>query len=42
MAPLSRLADLLRAVAAFASGGIKTLAAQKTQAATLLLVQIKK
>ena len=37
-----RLADLLKAVAAFATGGIKALAAQKTEAATLLLTQIKK
>ena len=37
-----RLADLLKAVAAFAAGGIKALAAQKTEAATLLLTQIKK
>jgi hypothetical protein len=37
-----RLADLLKAVAAFAAGGIKALAAQKTDAATLLLTQIKK
>jgi hypothetical protein len=36
-----RLADLLKAVAAFAAGGIKALAAQKTEAATLLLTQIK-
>ena len=36
------LADLLRAVAAFASGGIKALTAQQTEAATLLLTQIKK
>ena len=35
------LADLLRAVAAFASGGIKALTAQQTEAATLLLTQIK-
>jgi hypothetical protein len=38
----ARLADLLKAVAAFATGGIKALAAQKTDAATLLLTQIKK
>jgi hypothetical protein len=37
-----RLADLLKAVAAFATGGIKALATQKTDAATLLLTQIKK
>lgn len=37
-----RLADLLKAVAAFATGGIKALAAQKTDAATLMLTQIKK
>jgi hypothetical protein len=35
------LADLLKAVAAFASGGMTALAAQKTEAATLLLTQIK-
>jgi hypothetical protein len=37
-----RLADLLKAVAAFAAGGMKALTAQKTEAATLLLTQIKK
>jgi hypothetical protein len=37
-----RLADLLKAVAAFVAGGVKALAAQKTEAATLLLTQIKK
>jgi hypothetical protein len=37
-----RLADLLKAVAAFAAGGVKALAAQKTEAATLLLTQIRK
>jgi hypothetical protein len=37
-----RLADLLKAVAAFATGGTKALAAQNTDAATLLLTQIKK
>jgi hypothetical protein len=37
-----RLADLLKAVAAFATGSIKALAAQKTAAATLLLTQIRK
>jgi hypothetical protein len=36
------LADLLKAVAAFASGGVKALAAQQSEAATLLLTQIKK
>jgi hypothetical protein len=36
-----RLAELLKAVAAFASGGIKALAAEKSEAATLLLTQIK-
>jgi hypothetical protein len=36
------LADLLKSVAAFASGGMKALAAQKSEAATLLLAQIKK
>jgi hypothetical protein len=36
-----RLAELLRAVVAFATGGAKALAAQKTQAAQLLLGQIK-
>jgi hypothetical protein len=36
-----RLVDLLKAVAAFAAGGIKALAAQKSEAATLLLTQIK-
>jgi hypothetical protein len=34
-----RLADLLKAVAAFAAGGIKGLAAQKSDAATPLLTQ---
>jgi hypothetical protein len=38
----AKLADLLKAVAAFASGGIKALAAQKTEAATSLLTQLKK
>jgi hypothetical protein len=33
---------LLRAVAAFAAGGTKALAAQKSAAAKLLLTQIKK
>jgi len=37
-----RLADLLKAVAAFATGGVKALAAQKSEAALLLLSQIKK
>jgi hypothetical protein len=36
-----RLGELLRAIAAFAVGGLKTLAAQNTQAAQLLLGQIK-
>jgi hypothetical protein len=37
----ARLADLLRAVAAFATGGRKALAAEKTEAARLLLTQLK-
>src|SRR5262245_38340300 len=37
-----RLADLLKAVAAFAAGGVKALSAQKSDAAKLLLSQIKK
>jgi hypothetical protein len=37
-----RLADLLKAVAAFATGGLKALADQKSDAARLLLTQIKK
>jgi hypothetical protein len=37
-----RLGDLLRAVAAFAAGGVKALAGQKTEAATLLPTQIKR
>lgn len=37
----ARLADLLRAVAAFASGGRKALAAENTAAARLLLTQLK-
>jgi hypothetical protein len=37
-----RLADLLRAVAAFAVGGVKALTSQTTKAARLLLTQIKK
>jgi hypothetical protein len=41
-AAAQRLADLLRAVAAFATGGVKALTAQKTDAATILLTQIKK
>jgi hypothetical protein len=36
-----RLAELLRAITAFAVGGLEALAAQKTQAAQLLLAQIK-
>jgi hypothetical protein len=36
-----RLGDLLKAVAVFATGGVKALALQKTQAATLLLTQMK-
>jgi hypothetical protein len=36
-----RLSDLLKAVAAFAVGGTKLLAAQKNGAATLLLTQLK-
>jgi hypothetical protein len=36
-----RLADLLRAVAAFAVGGVKALAGQQSEAARKLLVQIK-
>jgi hypothetical protein len=36
-----RLADLLKAVAAFATGGIRALADQHTAAARLLLTQIK-
>jgi hypothetical protein len=36
------LADLLRAVAAFASGGIKALTAQDSKAAVQLLTQIKR
>jgi len=36
------LADLLKAVAAFAAGGIRALADQKTAAARLLLTQIKR
>jgi hypothetical protein len=37
-----RLADLLKAVAAFAAGGVRALADQRTEAARLLLTQIKK
>jgi hypothetical protein len=37
-----RLADLLKAVAAFAAGGVKALANQNSEAARLLLTQIKK
>jgi len=37
-----RLADLLKAVAAFATGGVRALGDQKTEAAKLLLTQIKK
>ena len=37
-----RLADLLKAVAAFATGGVMALAAQETDAAMLLLGQIKR
>jgi hypothetical protein len=36
-----RLGDLLKAVAAFAVGGVKALALQKSEAATLLLTQMK-
>lgn len=36
-----RLADLLKAVAAFATGGMEALGAQKTEAARLLLTQLK-
>jgi hypothetical protein len=38
----ARLADLLKAVAAFASGGLTALANQNSEAAKLLLTQIKK
>jgi hypothetical protein len=37
-----RLADLLKAVAAFAAGGVKALADQNSEAAKLLLIQIKR
>jgi hypothetical protein len=40
-AAAQRLADLLKAVAAFATGGIKALAAQNSEAARLLLTQVK-
>jgi hypothetical protein len=36
-----RLADLLKVVAAFAAGGVKALANQNTEAAKLLLTQVK-
>jgi hypothetical protein len=36
-----RLAELLKAVAVFATGGLKALASQQTEAARLLLTQIK-
>jgi hypothetical protein len=39
---LCKAAERLKAVAAFATGGLKALAAQKTDAATLLLTQINK
>jgi hypothetical protein len=38
----SRLADLLKAIAAFATGGMQALAAQQTEAAKLLLSQVKR
>lgn len=38
----NRLADLLKAAAAFAVGGVKALAAQNSEAAKLLLTQVKK
>ena len=41
-AAAQRLADLLKAVAAFATGGVKALANQNSEAAKLLLTQIKK
>jgi len=41
-AAAQRLADLLKAVAAFATGGIRALADQQTAAARLLLTQIKR
>jgi hypothetical protein len=37
-----RLADLLKAVAAFAAGGVKALSAQDTEGARLLLTQVVK
>jgi hypothetical protein len=37
-----RLADLLKAVAAFATGGLQALEAQKNEAAVLLLGKLKK
>jgi hypothetical protein len=37
-----RLGDLLKAVAAFAAGGVKALAAQNSEAGRLLLAQVKK
>ena len=41
-AAAQRLADLLKAVAAYAAGGVKALALQKTEAAALLLTQVKR
>jgi hypothetical protein len=41
-AAAQRLADLLKAVAAFATGGVRALADQNTVAARLLLTQIKR
>jgi hypothetical protein len=41
-ASAAKLADLLKAVAAYAVGGTKALAAQKSYAAQLLLTQLKK
>jgi hypothetical protein len=38
----AKLADLLKAVATFATGGIRALEAQKSEAARLLLTQLKK
>jgi hypothetical protein len=38
----ARLSDLLKAIAAFACGGLEALAAQRTEAAKLLLTQVKK
>jgi hypothetical protein len=37
-----RLADLLKAVAAYATGGVKALSTQRTEAAMLLLAQVRK